>query len=231
MVRLELPRWLWACVFALCAVGVVSAHGVASGDAAFIEHSAGLHIGPWLYLGAKHMVTGYDHLLFLLGVVFLLGGARDVLIYVTLFSIGHSLTLMTGVLAGIHANAYLIDAVIGLSVVYKSFDNLGGFERTIGWRPWPRLMVFGFGLIHGFGLATKIQVLALPEEGLALKLALFNVGVELGQLFALGWMVLLVLAWRRRPFFTGQAVAANVFLMMLGFLLAGYQLLGYLKGS
>ena len=177
------------------------------------------------------MVTGYDHLLFLLGVVFLLGNARDVLIYVTLFSLGHSLTLMTGVLAGIHANPYLIDAVIGLSVVYKSFDNRGGFERLVGWRPWPRLMVLGFGLIHGFGLATKIQELEIPSEGLALNLGLFNVGVELGQLLALGWILLLVLIWRRSASFSVQSVAANTVLMMLGFLLTGYQLLGYLKAS
>jgi len=138
---------------------------------------------------------------------------------------------MTGVLAGIHANPYLIDAVIGLSVVYKSFDNLGGFERLVGWRPWPRLMVLGFGLIHGFGLATKIQELEIPSEGLALNLGLFNVGVELGQLLALGWILLLVLIWRRSASFSVQSVAANTVLMMLGFLLTGYQLLGYLKAS
>ena len=231
MMRLELSRLLTVLCITAIAAGTALGHGVASGDAAFIEQSAGLNIGPWLYLGAKHMVTGYDHLLFLLGVVFLLGNARDVLIYVTLFSLGHSLTLMTGVLAGIHANPYLIDAVIGLSVVYKSFDNLGGFERLVGWRPWPRLMVLGFGLIHGFGLATKIQELEIPSEGLALNLGLFNVGVELGQLLALGWILLLVLIWRRSASFSVQSVAANTVLMMLGFLLTGYQLLGYLKAS
>ena len=229
--RLELSRLLTVLCITAIAAGTALGHGVASGDAAFIEQSTGLNIGPWLYLGAKHMVTGYDHLLFLLGVVFLLGNARDVLIYVTLFSLGHSLTLMTGVLAGIHANPYLIDAVIGLSVVYKSFDNLGGFERLVGWRPWPRLMVLGFGLIHGFGLATKIQELEIPSEGLALNLGLFNVGVELGQLLALGWILLLVLIWRRSASFSVQSVAANTVLMMLGFLLTGYQLLGYLKAS
>ncbi len=231
MIRLELSRLLTVLGITAIAAGAALGHGVASGDAAFIEQSAGLNIGPWLYLGAKHMVTGYDHLLFLLGVVFLLGNARDVLIYVTLFSLGHSLTLMTGVLAGIHVNPYLIDAVIGLSVVYKSFDNLGGFERVVGWRPWPRLMVLGFGLIHGFGLATKIQELEIPSEGLALNLGLFNVGVELGQLLALGWILLLVLTWRRSASFSVQSVAANTVLMMLGFLLTGYQLLGYLKAS
>ncbi len=231
MIRLELSRLLTVLGITAIAAGAALGHGVASGDAAFIEQSAGLNIGPWLYLGAKHMVTGYDHLLFLLGVVFLLGNARDVLIYVTLFSLGHSLTLMTGVLAGIHVNPYLIDAVIGLSVVYKSFDNLGGFERVVGWRPWPRLMVLGFGLIHGFGLATKIQELEIPSEGLALNLALFNVGVELGQLLALGWILLLVVIWRRSASFSVQSVAANTVLMMLGFLLTGYQLLGYLKAS
>ena len=231
MMRLELSRLLTVLCITAIAAGTALGHGVASGDAAFIEQSTGLNIGPWLYLGAKHMVTGYDHLLFLLGVVFLLGNARDVLIYVTLFSLGHSLTLMTGVLAGIHANPYLIDAVIGLSVVYKSFDNLGGFERLVGWRPWPRLMVLGFGLIHGFGLATKIQELEIPSEGLALNLGLFNVGVELGQLLALGWILLLVLIWRRSASFSVQSVAANTVLMMLGFLLTGYQLLGYLKAS
>ncbi|MEM6988148.1 MAG: HupE/UreJ family protein [Pseudomonadota bacterium] len=229
-----------ALVFSRCGVLVgliglvfvnwVYAHGVASGDASFIEQSTHIEIGPWLYLGAKHMVTGYDHLLFLLGVVFLLYTTRDVLVYVTLFSLGHSVTLLVGVLGGIHANPYLIDAVIGLSVVYKSFDNLGGFERLVGWRPWPRLMVLGFGLCHGFGLATKIQALEVPAEGLAGKLILFNLGVELGQLFALSWILLLVLLWRRSARFVAQSVIVNTVLMMLGFLLAGYQMLGYLKG-
>ncbi|MEM9603661.1 MAG: HupE/UreJ family protein [Pseudomonadota bacterium] len=231
MRQLSILQCVFACVLMVIGLNLAWAHGVTAGDAAFIESVTGVSVGPWLYLGAKHMVTGYDHLLFLLGVVFLLGGARDVLVYVTLFSIGHSLTLTTGVLADIRADAYLIDAVIGLSVVYKALDNLGGFERLVGWRPWPKVAVFAFGLCHGFGLATKLQDLEIPTDGLMGKLLLFNAGVELGQLLALAGIVLVVLLWRQTGRFTAWAVAANVLLMMLGFLLTGYQLLGYLKAA
>src|SRR3989449_2602066 len=142
-----------------------SAHGVSKRDASFVQSNAGRAIGPFLYLGAKHMVTGYDHLLFLVGVIFFLYKLRDVVQYVSLFTIGHSVTLLVGVLGGVHANSYIIDAIIGLSVVYKAFDNIGGVRRFLGFEPNPRLAVFVFGLFHGFGLATKIQEIALDKNG------------------------------------------------------------------
>src|SRR5712692_8828719 len=137
------------------------AHGIGGQDASFVAATRGPDILPFMYLGAKHMVTGYDHLLFILGVIFFLYRMRDVVIYVTLFSIGHSITLVAGVLLKIEVNSYLVDAVIGLSVVYKAFDNLGGFKSVFGVQPNNRVAVAGFGLIHGFGLATKLQSLRL----------------------------------------------------------------------
>lgn len=207
---------------------VAFAHGVHGKDAAFVAENAGVEIIPFLYLGAKHMVTGYDHLLFILGVIFFLYRMTHVAIYVTLFSIGHSLTMMGGVFGDIHVNPYLIDAVIGLSVAYKAFDNLGGFQTVLGVQPSVRGAVFGFGLIHGFGLATKLQDLELSPDGLVANMIAFNVGVELGQLVALSFMLLLIVWWRTRPGFQRQSLTANVVLMGLGFALTQYQLIGYL---
>src|SRR5881396_1107564 len=127
------------------------AHGIGGSDAAFVASSRGPQIIPFLYLGAKHMVTGYDHLLFILGVIFFLYRLKDVVQYVSLFTIGHSITLLGGVLGGIHANSYLIDAIIGFSVVYKAFDNMDGFKRFLHFQPNTRLAVLIFGLFHGFG--------------------------------------------------------------------------------
>ncbi|MBV62019.1 MAG: hypothetical protein CMH65_12060 [Nevskiales bacterium] len=206
------------------------AHGVSGGDQGFLESSTGTHLIPFLYLGAKHMVTGYDHLLFLLGVIFFLYRARDVALYVTLFSIGHSVTLLFGVLSGAHINPYIVDAIIGLSVVYKGFDNIGGFRKCFGFQPNTRWAVLLFGLVHGFGLATKLQDLSLSEDGLIPNMIAFNIGVEVGQLLALGLILIVMTAWRQRQSFNRHAFAANVALMCAGFLLTGYQMVGFMIG-
>ena len=211
----------------VCTAVPLLAHNVAARDAAFLRQNQGTQIFPFLYLGAKHMVTGYDHLMFLVGVIFFLYKLKDILLYVSLFTLGHSVTLLTGVLSGVHVNPYLVDALIGLSVVYKAFDNLDGFRTLLGFQPNTKLMVLGFGLVHGFGLATKLQELHLSSKGLVGNLVSFNVGVELGQLIALSIILLAMTWWRGTSDFVKHAVAANVVVMMLGFLLLGYQLTGY----
>lgn len=203
------------------------AHGVDDSTRNFLENNTGVQILPFMYIGAKHMVTGYDHLLFLVGVLFFLRSTRDVLLYVSMFTIGHSLTLMTGVLANIQVNAYLIDAIIGLSVVYKGFDNLGGFKHFFGKQPDPKKAVLIFGLFHGFGLATKIQEFALPSEGLATNLLSFNIGVEIGQFLALMFILLAINFWRQFESFNRFAKTTNTALMSAGFMLVGMQLTGY----
>jgi len=221
---------LLAVVFAaLC--GPAIAHGIGGSDAAFVAGASGPEPVAFLYLGAKHMVTGYDHLLFILGVIFFLYRLRDVALYVTVFSIGHSITLLAGVLSGIQVNASLVDAVIGLSVAYKAFDNLGGFDRLVGWRPDPKLAVLAFGLVHGFGLATKLQALNIPKPGLIANLVAFNIGVEAGQLIALSLMLAVVLLWRRRPGFARQAVWANALILTAGFVLMDYHLIHFAFGG
>jgi len=226
--RLKRLGWT-ACAGSAAALwaGGAWAHGVGGGDAAFVTAAQGPQIVPFLYLGAKHMVTGYDHLLFLLGVIFFLRDLRHVALYVTMFSLGHSLTLLAGVLGRVSVDPFLVDAVIGLSVVYKAFDNLGGFKTVFGVQPNPKAAVLGFGLVHGFGLATKLQQLNLSKDGLLANLVSFNLGVEVGQLIALSVMLALVVAWRRRPGFGRQALAANVLIMAAGFLLMQQQLAGY----
>jgi HupE / UreJ protein len=216
---------LSAILFVLPAVA--SAHNVSKRDAAYVQSNTGAAIGPFLYLGAKHMVTGYDHLLFLVGVIFFLYKLKDVVQYVSLFTIGHSLTLLGGVLGGIHANSFIIDAIIGFSVVYKAFDNIGGFKRLLGFQPSTRIAVLVFGLFHGFGLATKLQEFALPKTGLVANIVSFNVGVEIGQMLALTAVLIALSFWRTRPGFLRHAFATNTVLMIGGFMLVGYQLTGY----
>jgi HupE / UreJ protein len=207
------------------------AHNVSAADREFLRQSVGAQPFIYAYLGAKHMVTGYDHLLFLLGVIFYVYRLRDVAGYVTLFAVGHSLTLLAGVLGNIHVNAWLVDAIIGLSVSYKAFENLGGFSKVLGFEPNPRVAVLVFGLFHGLGLATKIQDLNLARDSLLPNLVSFNVGVELGQLTALTVMVLLMNAWRSTASFQRRAFAANTLIMTAGFVLTGYQLTGYFRGG
>jgi hypothetical protein len=204
------------------------AHGVSSRDAAFVQSITGAEIGAFLYLGAKHMVTGYDHLLFLVGVIFFLYRLKDVIAYVSLFTLGHSLTLLAGVLGNIPANAYIVDAIIGLSVVYKAFENMGGFTR-LGFTPNTKAAVMIFGLFHGFGLATKLQELSLPANGLVTNIVSFNIGVELGQGLALLLVLVAITFWRTRPGFLRHSFAANTVLMTGGFALIGYQLVGYFQ--
>lgn len=209
--------------FALAA----SAHGVAGEDAQFLQQVSGPQLVPFMYLGAKHMVTGYDHLLYLAGVVFFLYRLKDVALFVTLFALGHSLTLLLGVLAGIHANPYVVDAIIGLSVVYKALENIGAFKR-MGISIDSRLAVMLFGLAHGFGLSTKLQDLSLTKDGLVANMIAFNVGVEMGQFIALALILLALQIWRQSLTFQRSAYAANVLLITAGFVLFGYQLAGYL---
>lgn len=214
------------CLLFVLFAPLVFAHGVAGGDAAYLERIQGVQFIPLMYLGAKHMVTGYDHLLFLAGVIFFLYRIKDVALYVTLFAIGHSVTLLTGVLAGIHANAYFVDAIIGLSVVYKAFENIGGFKR-MGIAIDTRAAVLFFGFVHGFGLSTKLQDLTLSPDGLVPNMIAFNIGVELGQFAALALILIAFNVWRRSWTFTRSAYAANVLMMAAGFALFGYQMTGY----
>lgn len=215
-------------IVALCMLASVAlAHGVTGSDQTFLEQNSGRNLIVFTYLGAKHMVTGYDHLLFLFGVVFFLYRMRDVGIYVTLFAVGHSVTLLAGVLGGWHINAYLIDAIIGFSVVYKALDNLGAFKRWFGAQPNTKAAVLIFGLFHGLGLATKLQDFALSKDGLVPNMLAFNVGVEIGQLLALAAILIFMGFWRRSSRFHRHAFAANMVLMIAGFVLIGYQITGY----
>ena len=203
------------------------AHGVAEGDKGYIQEITGVNLLPFVYLGAKHMVKGYDHLLFLFGVIFFLYKLRHVALYVSLFALGHSTTLLAGVFLGTSVNAYLIDAIIALSIVYKALDNLGAFQRWLGVQPNTKAATLVFGFFHGFGLATKIQEFEISRDGLLPNLLAFNVGVEIGQLLALFAILIVMGYWRRTNSFLSHAYAANVALMCAGFLLLGHQLTGY----
>lgn len=203
------------------------AHAVAQGDKGYIQEISGPHIVPFVYLGAKHMVTGYDHILFLLGVIFFLYGMKEIGLYVTLFAVGHSSTMLLGVWFDFGLNSYIIDAIIGFSVVYKALDNLGAFQRWFGVQPDTRIATLIFGLLHGFGLASKILDYDIAPEGLWVNLLSFNVGVEIGRLLALAAILAVMTRWRRRPAFVRQAYAVNVLMMTAGFALMGYQIAGY----
>jgi hypothetical protein len=203
------------------------AHAVAEGDKGYIQEISGIHILPFIYLGAKHMVTGYDHILFLFGVIFFLYRLKDIALYVTLFAVGHSTTMLLGVSFNIGINSYIIDAIIGLSVVYKALDNMGAYQRWSGWQPNTKAATLVFGLCHGFGLSSKILDYDIAPDGLLPNLIAFNVGVEIGQLLALAAILIVMGYWRRTGSFWRHAYSANTVMMTLGFVLIGYHLTGY----
>ncbi|MBL4575631.1 MAG: HupE/UreJ family protein [Opitutaceae bacterium] len=207
------------------------AHGVDDNTKQFLQSNEGVAFIPFLYIGAKHMVTGYDHLLFLVGVLFFLYRSRDILIYVSFFTLGHSVTLMLGVWNDIQVNAYLIDAIIGLSIVYKGFDNLGGFKRLLGFEPNTKAAVLIFGLFHGFGLATKLQEFEFGREGLLENLIAFNIGVELGQFFALTFVLIVLSIWRRHASYLKFSTVTNTSLICTGLMLTMFQFTGYLTNT
>lgn len=204
-----------------------AAHNVTEGDAGYIQEIWGVKLIPFTYLGAKHMVTGYDHILFLLGVVFFLYRMKHVALYVSLFAIGHSTTMLAGVYFGWDVSSYIVDAIIGLSVVYKALDNLGAYRRWLGFQPDPKAATVIFGLFHGLGLATKIQDYDISPDGLLPNLLAFNVGVEIGQILALAAILIVMGYWRKTSSFWRHAYTANVVMMSAGFVLVGYQITGY----
>lgn len=224
-------RTLSALALMLAALAVTAtqaaAHNVTEGDAGYIQEIWGINLIPFAYLGAKHMVTGYDHILFLFGVVFFLYRMKHVAIYVSLFALGHSTTMLAGVYFGWGVNPYLIDAIIGFSVVYKALDNLGAYQRWFGFQPNTKAATLIFGLFHGLGLATKILDYKIAEDGLLPNLLAFNVGVELGQILALAAILIVMSYWRRRPDFWRRAYTINVVMMSMGFMLMGFQITGY----
>jgi hypothetical protein len=223
-------RLLFLSALAICLLiggNEAFAHAVTAGDKGYIQEISGVNLLPFMYLGAKHMMTGYDHLLFLFGVIFFVYRIQHIAIYVSLFAIGHSTTMILGVYFNVGINSYLIDAIIGFSVVYKALDNLGALQRWLGFQPNTKVATLVFGLFHGFGLATKILEYEISANGLVPNLLAFNVGVELGQLLALTVILIGMSYWRRTPSFIRHAYTANVAMMSAGFILVGMQLTGY----
>ena len=224
------PQRVWTAgailLVTLLWAGAALAHAVTLGDKGYIQEITGPQIIPFLYLGAKHMVTGYDHILFLFGVIFFLYGMKEIGIYVTLFAIGHSTTMLAGVWFNFGINSYIIDAIIGFSVVYKALDNLGAFRRWFGVQPDTKTATLIFGFLHGFGLSSKILDYNISPDGLLVNLLAFNVGVEIGQLTALALILVFMNRWRAMPAFGRQAYTVNVIMIGLGFYLMGFQLIG-----
>jgi hypothetical protein len=216
-----------ACLALFVMSADVLAHAVAQGDKGYIQEITGVNLIAFIYLGAKHMVTGYDHLLFLLGVIFFLYRMQHIALYVSLFALGHSTTMLLGVYFNVGINSYLIDAIIGLSIVYKALDNIGAYQRWFGFQPNTKAATLIFGLFHGFGLSTKIIEYDISPDGLIPNLLAFNVGVEIGQLIALAMILIVMSFWRKTDSFFRHAYTTNVAMMSAGFLLFGYQLTGY----
>lgn len=226
--KTNLIRYIPIIIFLLFSVSVF-AHGVDENTQLFLEENKGTAFVPFLYIGAKHMITGYDHLLFLVGVIFFLYRTKEILLYVSFFTIGHSTTLLLGVLADWDINSFIIDAIIALSIVYKGFDNLGGFKQFFGKQPNTKLAVLIFGLFHGFGLASKLQELSLDKDGILVNLLGFNIGVEIGQFIALAMVLFVFSIWRKYPSYLRFSTVTNMLLMAAGFLLFGYQIAGYIN--
>lgn len=217
--KIKLSPWLLL-LFVIFVANEALAHGISAADRQSMLDGGNL---KYVWLGTTHMLTGYDHLLFIFGVIFFLTGFRDIVKYITVFTLGHSITLIFATIFGITANYFLVDAVIALSVCYKGFDNLDGFKKYLGWKsPNLLMIIFGFGLIHGFGLSTRLQQLPLGDSGLVMRILSFNVGVEFGQIIALTFMLILISSWRKSKSFmqfssisNGGLIAAGLFLFMM----------------
>ena len=222
---------LLAVALSLAWVETAFAHAVTLGDKGYIQEVTGVHLIPFLYLGAKHMVTGYDHLLFLFGVIFFLYGFKQIATYVSLFAIGHSTTMLLGVAFDFGISSYIIDAIIGFSVVYKALDNLGAFRLWFGFQPSTKAATLIFGFLHGFGLASRIIDYDISPDGLWPNLIAFNVGVEVGQLLALAAILVVMRYWRATASFARQAYAVNILMMTAGFALMGLQITGYFAAA
>lgn len=207
---------------------LAQAHGVSAADQQTLLEGG---LGAYIWVGAKHMLTGYDHLLFLAGVIFYLSGFRDIVRFITAFTIGHSITLISATYLGIRADEHLVDAVIALSVLYKGFENLSGFKKVFGTSS-PNLlwMVFIFGLIHGFGLSTRLQAFDLGTEQFLAKIISFNVGVELGQILALIPIVFIITRWQQYKSYDAFYKAANTYLVIAGVGLFLFQMYQYVYG-
>lgn len=208
---------------------VLQAHGVSGSDNLML-HEGGLL--EYIYVGAKHMITGYDHILFLVGVIFYLNTFKDILRFITVFTIGHSITLIGATYMGITMNEHLIDAVIAISVLYKGFENLGGFSKILKIKS-PNLlfMVLVFGLIHGFGLSTRLQSIEIGNESFLAKIVCFNIGVELGQIFALIPVVFIISKWKAKKSYQLFYQITNWFLVLAGIALLAFQLYGYYQAD
>jgi hydrogenase/urease accessory protein HupE len=210
------PALLIVCFIALAIPGAASAHGL---------HGEAQTIPGFIWLGVRHMIGGWDHVLFIAGIVLLAREARLAAKLISVFVLGHSVTLLLATLAGWQINANVVDAVIAASVAYIGLRILRG--RPTVWAP-TVLTIFAFGLVHGLGLSTRVQTITLPEGGaLVARILAFNVGVEIGQLLALGLMLIAFNLWRRSGTFFRHAFAGNVALMAAGFVLAGFQLTGF----
>jgi hydrogenase/urease accessory protein HupE len=215
----------WAlCIFALGLASMAYAHGMSEAEKQTILQGGNFE---FLKIGATHMLTGYDHLLFVFGIVFLLTTFMDVVKTITAFTIGHSITLITATLMGVTVDYFLIDAVIALSVCYVGYENLGGFRKFFEKPPKLIWAVFIFGLIHGLGLSTRLQQLPLGEEGIVLRILSFNLGIELGQVSALCLMVVLLFKWRHTPSFLKVSSVSNNGLILAGAFLFLMQMHGY----
>lgn len=220
-------RFLVTSILFVCPL-LLAAHGVSSSDQEILDNGGLL---SYIFVGAKHMVTGYDHLLFLAGVIFYLSGFKDIIRFITVFTIGHSITLIGATYLGITANEHLIDAIIAISVLYKGFENLGGFEKLLKVKsPNLLLMVFIFGLIHGFGLSTRLQSFEVGTAQFLAKIISFNIGVELGQILALIPIVLIITKWQSKKSYDAFYKAANYYLIIAGVGLFIYQIYGYIYG-
>jgi len=207
---------------------ILQAHGVSVTDQQTLNEGGLL---AYIYVGAKHMITGYDHILFLVGVIFYLNNFKDILKFISVFTVGHSITLIGATYLGIKADEHLIDAVIALSVLYKGFENLGGFKKFFNIESTNLLMmVFIFGLIHGFGLSTRLQSFQMGVEDFLAKIVCFNIGVELGQVLALVPIVFVISKWRGKSGYSTFYQIVNWFLVIAGIGLFIFQLYGYFYG-
>ena len=217
-------RWLFVILLTLFASQAFG-HGMSEAEKQIIIEGGILR---YIWIGATHMLSGYDHLAFVFGIIFFLTKFKDIVKYITAFTVGHSITLIIATFNAIQVNYFLVDAVIALSVCYIAFHNLDGFKKYFNVKaPNMLAMIFSLGLIHGLGLSTRLQQLPLNPDDLLMNIISFNVGIEIGQISALAVMLFVIAFFRKKEAFATFAKAANGFLIIAGAYLFMMQMHGY----
>ncbi len=175
-------------------------------------HPVWTSIGQFILLGIEHILTGYDHMAFLLALIVIGLSIKEVLKIITAFTVAHSITLLLAAMQVVSLNSRIVESVIAFSICFVALENL--FKKKVNYR-W--LVTFGFGLIHGFGFASVLQELIVGKSNLLVSVVSFNLGVEVGQLMIFLVLLPVLYLLKSKMEFRKVTFGVSLAIFMLGF--------------